>query len=183
MALMNTRESYGSVAKFFHWLIAIVILVQIIYGFFLESVPKDYQPFAYNTHKLIGLTLLLMMVLRLCWALVNVKPELPIGTLPWQRFAERFVHTMLYFVVIVMPISGLIGSNASGKPPHIGDFKFTLPVPEDKALVDTAFAVHNTLALVLIGLLVVHVGATLYHHYIKKDNILRRMLPSCCRKS
>lgn len=182
MALMNTTESYGSVTKFFHWLIAIVILVQIIYGYFLGYVPKDYQPVAYNTHKLIGLTLLFLMVLRLFWALMNVKPLLPANTPAWQRFAERFVHSMLYFVVIAMPISGLIGSNASGRPPHIGDFKFTLPVPEDKALVNTAFAVHNTLALVLIGLLVVHVGAALYHHVIKKDNILRRMLPSCCRK-
>lgn len=176
MSYRNTKTSYGSVAKWFHWAIFFLLLFQVIYGYFLDDFPKDYQPFVYNTHKLLGLLILLIMVLRLIWALMNPKPAMPIGTLIWQRWAERFVHAGLYIVVIAMPIVGLVGSDAAGRPPHIGDFKFMLPISENKDLADSAFTLHNNLAIALIALVAVHVLAALYHHFVKRDNVLRRML-------
>ena len=177
MAIRNTIASYGSVAKFFHWTIAVLLLCMIVFGFFLESIPKDYQPIAYNSHKLTGLTIFVLMILRGLWALINPKPILPYNTQLWERIAERSVHYLLYAVVLTMPLVGLIGSVAAGRPPHIGSFVITLPIAEDKAFAENAFTLHGILAFTLIALITIHVCAALFHHFIRKDDILRRMLP------
>ena len=175
--LKNTNEMYGNVAKFLHWLIFILLFFMIILGFFLGDIPKDYQFFAYNMHKLTGLTILVLMILRGLWALINIKPALPSDTLPWQRSLERSVHLLLYFTVLAMPIAGWVGSAAAGRPPRIGSLALNLPIAPNKALVETSFQIHYLLAILLITLFCVHVGAALYHHYIRKDQILHRMLP------
>lgn len=183
MPFRNTETSYGSVAKFFHWLIFFILLGQITFGYFLEDLTKEIQPFAYNTHKLVGLTVLVLMLLRLMWALTNAKPRLPFITPMWQKIAEKIVHVSLYAVVIAMPIVGLVGSCAAGRVPHIGEYQITIPgVPLDKALAEQMFDIHNALAIVLITLVSVHALAALYHHFIKRDDVLRRMMPHCNRR-
>lgn len=177
MPLKNTMTAYGSVAKFFHWLIFLLLFFMIIFGYFLDDIPKDYQPFAYNIHKLTGLLILTLMVLRALWAMFNVKPILPMKTRTWERWAERMVHMLLYAVIIAMPLAGWIGSSAAGRPPHLGNYKLLLPVPQSKPLVESSFSVHNTLAIIIIVLFCVHVAAALFHHFIRKDDVLRRMLP------
>lgn len=178
MSLRNTTLTYGSVAKFFHWLIFLLLFGMIIFGFLLDDIPKDSQPFAYNIHKLTGLTILTLMLLRTGWTLMNPKPVLPFDTLPWQRVAERVVHFLLYACVIAMPIMGWVGSTASGHAPHLGSINLALPIAEDKAFADQAFAIHNFLAFTIIALVTIHVAAAFYHHFIKRDNILIRMLPN-----
>jgi len=177
MALRNSQVAYGSVAKFFHWLIFLLVLFMIIYGYSLQYVPKDYQAFAYNIHKLTGVTILTLMILRLLWALSNPKPLLPLDVPHWERLLERFVHALLYLVLIVMPLAGWIGSVAGGRPPHIGDINLWLPIEQNKALAEAAFNVHNTTAIIIIVLVSLHILAALYHHFIKRDDILRRMMP------
>ncbi|HLB42907.1 MAG TPA: cytochrome b [Gammaproteobacteria bacterium] len=173
----NTSTTYGSVAKFFHWLVFILLLCMITFGYFLDDVPEDYKGIAYNTHKLTGLTILSLMLLRACWALMNPKPKLPASDPLWQRLGARIVHLLLYVVVIAMPLAGWVGSSAAGRSPHLGDFKLDLPVAQSKALVDTAFNIHGYLAITIIILGSLHILAAFYHHFIEKDNILRRMLP------
>lgn len=176
--LKNTKTSYGSVAKFFHWLISPLVILMLLAGYFLEDVPEAYQPITYNVHKLIGLTILTLMLLRLCWALMNVKPLLPAGSASWERVLELTVHFSLYFFVILMPLAGWVGSVAGGRPPHIGDFMFNLPIEQNKELAGLAFEIHGWVAIILITLVSVHVLAALYHHLVRKDNILVRMLPN-----
>ena len=177
MQLRNTSTTYGAVSKFFHWLIFLLVLAMLIFGYFLDDVPKEYKAVAYNLHKLTGLTILLLMLLRLMWALTNSKPLLPAETSCWQRGAERIVHGLLYAALIGMPLAGWIGAVAGEKPPHLGDFQFNLPIAPSKALKNTAFDIHGYLAITIIVLVSVHALAALYHHFIKKDNILKRMLP------
>lgn len=177
MSLRNTHLAYGSVAKFFHWATSVLIILMLVFGFFLEDVPKDYQPTTYNLHKLTGLTILLLMLMRLTWTLMNPKPALPADTLAWQRYAERVVHFMLYLFAILMPLVGWVGSVAGGRPPRVGDFYFNLPIAPNKALAEAAFETHELVAFILIFLISVHALAAMYHHYVKRDNILRRMLP------
>ena len=145
--------------------------------FFLDDFPKDWQPVTYNLHKLTRLLILTLMVLRLIWSLINLKPALPAGTAVWQRQAERVVHGLLYLSLILMPLVGWIGSCAGGRPPHLGDFKFDLPITGDKQFVKTMFEIHEIIAYIIIALLTIHVTAALYHHFIKRDNILLRMMP------
>ncbi len=177
MGLKNTANSYGSVAKFLHWLIFLMVAGMIIGGFCLGYVPKEYKGVIYNLHKLTGLTILTLMLIRLVWKLMNVKPKLPADTTLWQRRAERAVHDLLYLLIICMPLAGWIGSSSAGKPPHIGDISLGLPIPENKALIDTMFEMHEYIAYGIIAIVSIHILAALYHHYVKEDDILRRMLP------
>lgn len=173
----NTAVAYGSVSKFFHWLIFVLLLFMLTLGYFLHDIPKAYQSLVYNTHKLTGLSILIFMILRVIWALSNPKPRLPKETRPWEGVAERSVHFLLYVSVISMPLAGWIGSSAAGRPPHIGDFHMMLPVAQSKTLSEMAFRVHGLLALTIIALVCVHVLAALYHHFIRHDDVLRRMMP------
>jgi cytochrome b561 len=177
MALRNTMTAYGSVSKCFHWVIFILLTCMIVGGYWLSDIPKDYRPAIYNLHKLTGLTILLLMVLRLVWQLMNVKPALPADTPCWQRWAEHVVHGLLYATVMAMPLAGWIGSAAAGKPPHLYELVWSLPIEPNKSLAKAAFNLHGTIAVAIIALVSVHVLAALYHHWIKKDDILRRMLP------
>lgn len=177
MAIRNTFTSYGSFSKFFHWLIFLLVLFMLIYGFCLSSIPKKYAGFAFNIHKLTGLTILCLMILRGLWALANPKPILPGDTLPWQRLAERAVHYSLYFAIIAMPLSGWIGSTASGHAPTIGSITLGFPIRQDKAISNLCFNIHGILAIAIIVLVCVHVFAALYHHFIRRDGVLRRMMP------
>lgn len=177
MSLKNTTTTYGSVAKGFHWTIAILVLFMLAYGYSLNYFPQEYLSIGYTIHKLIGLTILVLMVLRLVWALSNIKPRLPFNT-PWlERFAEWAVHFSLYAALIAMPIAGWVGSVAAGRPPRLGETVFNLPIEKNQDLSDLAFTIHNTLAIIIIVLLGIHLLAALYHHFIKKDDILRRMMP------
>lgn len=176
MSLKNTATSYGSIAKFFHWTIFILLFFMIIYGYFLDSFPKDYKKMASNIHKLIGLVILLLMILRAGWALMNTKPQLDMRI--WEHYAERTLHLLLYVVIILMPIAGWIGASAANKPPHIGDYAFRLPIEENKPLVKIAFNIHGWLAIIIITFVSLHILAALYHHFIRKDGVLRRMMPN-----
>jgi cytochrome b561 len=177
MTLRNTAVSYGSITKFFHWLVFVLLLIMFIVGYLLDDVPKPYQGMVYNLHKLTGLTILFLMILRALWALSNPKPLLPMDTTWWEKAAERSVHILLYIFVMAMPMAGWIGSVAADRAPHIGNFKLTLPIAPDKALSEAAFNLHGLFALIILGLVAIHVSAALYHHFIRKDNVLLRMMP------
>lgn len=176
--LKNTSMEYGSVAKLLHWLIFILIICMLIGGYIMGDITdKALRGTVINLHKQVGLIILLLMLLRLAWALINVKPLLPLSTAFLERLAERFVHWTLYAVLILMPISGWVMSSAADHPPHFGSWVLNLPVPVDKTLSDQAFDVHYWVAIVIIALVSLHVFAALYHHYLRQDNILKRMWP------
>jgi cytochrome b561 len=175
MGIKNTNSSYGSISKLLHWLIFLLIFSLLIVGYLMDDITnQSMRSFVINAHKLVGLLVLFLVVLRMIWALVNVKPELPLDTLPWQRWSERLVHCLLYVVMLMMPISGWVMASAK-HPPMLGPISLGLPVPQSKALKDLAFNYHYWIAIAIIALVTVHVFAALYHHYLKKDDVLRRM--------
>lgn len=179
MCMKNTATAYGSVSKFFHWVIFLLVAIMLPLGFLMGDIAdKATRSQVSNIHKLLGLLILLLMLMRLAWNIYNVKPQLPYQTPAWQRLSERVVHFLLYLSLIVMPLSGLVGSVSEGKAPHLGNINFIIPVPASKALSDFAFDdIHGPLAWVILVLISIHILAALYHHYIKRDDILRRMLP------
>lgn len=178
MSVKNTPSSYGSVAHFFHWIIFLLVLIMIPVGFLMGDISdKPLRAQVVNAHKLIGVLILVLMLLRVLWALNNVKPALPFQTPNWQRFVERCMHFLLYFGLILMPLSGLVGSVAGGRPPHLGNLNIVLPIEQNKALAGFAFSyIHEPLAFILIALISIHILAAFYHHFIKRDDVLRRML-------
>jgi cytochrome b561 len=173
-------ERYDQVAIWFHWLIAALIVINVGLAWSLDSFDHHSPEHdrLLTIHKSIGATILLLAVVRLAWRWMHPAPALP-ETLPrWQRIAARLDQALLYALLFVMPLSGLIDAGAFSQPVHYF-FLFDLPavMGHDEPLGHIAFAVHQASALVLYGLLLIHAGAALHHHYLRKDGILRRMLP------
>lgn len=174
---VNTQSSYGFVSKLFHWVVFALVLLMLVFSYFMDDVPdKILKGVIVNAHKLLGISILALMVLRLIWTLANHKPTL-VFTRRWECLARRTVHSLLYFTLILMPISGWIMSTAAGRPPRIGSLSLNLPIMKNEWLSNTFFDIHSKLALIIIALVVIHILAAFYHHFFKKDNTLLRMLP------
>ena len=176
---MQTATSWNAAAKFFHWLIALLIFVQIALG--IAAVNWPLSPTKLNLffwHKSIGMTVLLLVAARLLWRFTNRVPDLPENMPGWERLAAQASHFLLYVAMAGLPLSGWVLSNASGIPFQVFGW---VPLPaivlpdNDKA--EIAKQVHHAFALLLFLLLVAHIGAALRHHYVRHDDVLKRMLP------
>ena len=177
--MMQTGTSWNPAAKFFHWLIAALILAQIALG--LIAVNWPLSPLKLNLfvwHKSIGIMVLALVVLRLLWRLAHAVPALPPDTPAWERTVARASHFLLYVAMIAMPVTGWIISSASGIPFRIF---WWIPLPAivavDENVAALAKLAHFSLFVLLAALLLVHVGAALRHHYVKRNDVLARMLP------
>lgn len=180
MAYKNSIISYGSVAKFLHWLIFLMVTLLLVVGFLMSSIPfMSLKGMVYNLHKWFGLIVLGLMLFRLYWMLTNKKPKLPDKTKPWERLLSHLMHYALYFFVIAMPLSGWVMASAAGKPPVLwSGFQLPLPgVPLNMSLAHNFAELHELLALIIISLLTLHIAAAFKHHFIDRDFILKRMLP------
>lgn len=167
-----------------HWTIAALILVLIAMGYIMGELPRSPKYFwVYNLHKSIGLTVLVLMLIRLVWRLIAGAPKPVPGTPMWQNLAAHATHWAIYALALAMPISGWLYDSASGLRAltYFGLFnvpKLVQPNPEVK---DIAHEVHEYGALILIALILMHAGAALYHHLILRDATLSRMLPLAAR--
>jgi len=195
MAITNTRTRYGTVAMTLHWLIALAVLINIGLGLYHadyipDRAPPDLQKFGFQIiqlHKSIGLTVLVLSVARLLWRLVNPVPPLPAGMSPTLRFAAHVTHFLLYFLIIAIPLSGwaLVSGSQLGLPtPYFGIlhwpnlwFLADLPRATKHALHPTLVLTHFVLAWSAIVLIPIHVLGALYHQFLRRDDVLKRMIP------
>lgn len=179
MAIRNTTVRWGAVSQFLHWLIVALIIIQVTLASMADDLPLGVKKLALLArHKSVGITILGLAVLRLSWRWINPTPALP-GTLkPYERILASFTHAALYILLFALPLTGWMMSSARGFA--VSWFGFIqLPdfVPKNKPLYDAMLAAHGTLVWVLYVILALHVLAALKHHFLLKDNVLRRMLP------
>ncbi|MGD9650037.1 MAG: cytochrome b/b6 domain-containing protein [Dongiaceae bacterium] len=175
--LRNSAETYGLIAKIFHWLAAIFILTLLPVGWIMADMPVSPDKLKiYALHKSVGMTVLGLMILRLTWRATNPVPALPL--MPrWQRLSAHLSHYGLYALAIAMPLFGWLMSAAAGFPvSYFGLFVLPNPIAPDPALREFFRAAHGVGAYLLAGLVALHIAAALYHHFIRRDNVLRRML-------
>ena len=176
----NSDSSWGAPAKFLHWLVAILIFTQFALGWL--AVGWRLSPTKLNLfvwHKSTGILILLLVLVRLLWRLVNLTPAIPLDTPAWERCAARVSHGLLYVLMLAMPLAGWIVQSSSGVPFRIF-WRIPLPaiVSTDRDMAELAALVHFSLGIVFAALLVLHVGAALRHHFVKRNAILTRMLPA-----
>ena len=134
-------------------------------------------PFIYNLHKSVGVVILPIVAFRLFWRLGHPAPSLPRDIPTVQRFAAHSVHWLLYVLLIVQPIVGWTATSAYPAPvPFFGLFELPHIWPEDRAFSERAFVVHRGIGIMMAVLLCAHIGAALVHHFIRKDQVLMRML-------
>lgn len=173
-------QSYTRTAMILHWLIALFVFGQISLGLWMIGIPKSppgIRAWWFNVHKSIGITLGVLILVRLLWRLTHSAPPLP-STLPdWQRIAAKASHVALYVCMVTMPLAGYLGSSFTKYP--ILYFGMRLPHWgwDAPALKDLCSQVHLVTATVFITLIAIHVAAALKHLLIKRDGVFQRMWP------
>lgn len=175
----HVAKRYGGVAQTLHWLTAGLILVLIPLGFYMEGLPLGQLKFdLYQVHKSIGLTVMLLVLVRLAWRSRHPAPPFPASMPVSQRFWARLTHWALYGLLIAQPMIGFLHSNAANFPVV---FWGLVPLPamigQSETLAGILISIHVAIGFAITFLLVLHISAALYHHFIKRDDVLLRMLP------
>jgi cytochrome b561 len=177
--IRNTTKSWGSAARAFHWILGLTILGMLAFGWWMNHIPARPDRFFYrNIHADIGYLVLFLTVLRLIWRAMNPTPALPGETPRWQRIAAAISHGALYVVIILVTMLGWAHSGA-----HTPDYSswfglFHMPqiTSPDKAAADAYEDRHIFFAYVLLALIVIHLAAAAWHHFIKRDRVAARMV-------
>lgn len=185
MAIRNTTRRWGAVAQLLHWLIALFIIAQFTLAWLFDDLPAGAKKLTLLArHKSIGITILMLALVRLGWRWANPTPSLPDTLKPYERSLAKFTHALLYLLLLAVPVTGWLMSSARGFPVSWFGF-WQLPdlVSKDKALYELLVTTHTVLALTLGGVVALHLGAALKHHFMLKDDVLRRMLPFSPRKT
>jgi cytochrome b561 len=179
MSFRNTKRSWGSVSKLLHWLIVLLIINQWVIAERADSLPIGIAKLqALAWHKSFGITILMLAVVRLAWRWMNPVPDLAGETRPWERVLARISHLLLYALIFAMPLSGWLMSSAKNFP--VSWFKLLqLPdlVSPDQQIFERMRDLHHLLFDVLVVVAAVHVAGALKHHFIDRNDVLKRMLP------
>ena len=179
MPLKNTRDQWGSISKLLHWLVVLLILAMAWIGLTMGDLPNGPDKIAtYALHKSIGITILVLVLLRLGWRLYAGAPAPVPGTPSWQDKIASLTHWALYALLLAMPISGWVVNSSSGFPLQwFGLVNLPAIVGRDQELHELAETIHETLFWILVTLVVLHAAAAFYHHLFQRDATLARMLP------
>jgi cytochrome b561 len=172
-------ETFSTPAKFLHWSIALMLLIQIPLAWYMIDLPLGPDKFEkYALHKSFGIILFSLAVLRLMRAIVGTRPPLPPETKRYEKILAKATQGLLYLLVIIMPVSGWVMSSAADVPVSLfGLISLPSLVAPNKELMEGMKNVHEIQSYVLLTLVAAHIFAGLKHQFISKDNVLRSMLP------
>jgi len=175
---MNTH--YTATAKGLHWLMALMMVGLLALGFYMSDLPLSPEKLQlYSWHKWAGVTVFVLVWLRLLWRVTHRPPAYPLTMTPLQQALAHAGHLVLYILMVAIPLSGWLMSSAKG----VQTVWFGLvPLPDllvrDKELGKQLAELHSALNIGLLILVGGHAAAALFHHLVHKDDILRRMLPA-----
>jgi cytochrome b561 len=175
---MKSDTGYSSLAIAIHWLAALLILCAVAVGVYMTSLQLSPAKLKlYNWHKWLGVTILALSLVRLCWRATH-RPPADVPMPGWQRRAAHITHWTMYVLFFAVPLAGWTYSSAAGFPVVVFG---VLPLPDlvaaDESLAAALKPWHGNLAFVLGALAALHVGAVLKHQFIDRDRILSRMVP------
>jgi len=178
MQLTNSGSRYGLVPQLLHWIVVVMIIAQYVLAETADELPTGVEKFAtLAQHKSLGLTIMLLAVLRVGWRVFDRPPQPP--PMPsWQRLAAAATHWGLYALLFAMPLTGWMMSSAANYPVSwFGLVQLPDLVMPSESLEDFLHETHEVLFGVLLGLAGLHVLAALKHQFVDRDGLLARMLP------
>lgn len=180
---LATPAPYDAVARGLHWSMAVLITAAFALGLTVDVFPKSWEYAVVETHKAIGIAILLLLLLRIGWRLMH-RPPAPVESSALLALAARAGHAALYVVMLVVPVIGLVYAIRRGQGFDFG--LFTVPpfqAAEPRAITRPIKEWHEWAAYALIALACLHALAAFWHHFIRKDDTLRRMLPDASRSA
>ncbi len=181
-------EIYSRIARTLHWTTVVLLAVQIPVGVYMVyrgsslNLWDNLTNTLYSSHKLVGVTILFIVLWRLVYRLTRGAPADEPTIEPWQRVVSRLNHWGLYALLIAAPIAGYIGVSLFPALNIFGAISLPAVTAPDKEAAKSVFEIHRLLVLLLVLLAALHVGAALFHYLIRKDNVLGRMIPRLLRR-
>lgn len=175
----NSSTRYGAVAQLLHWLIVVLVGVQITLAKIAEGLPLGIEKLGVLArHKSFGVTIFGLAFIRLMWRWWSPPPALPAHMKTYEMRLARLTHRGFYVLLFCLPISGWLMSSAANFPVSYFGL-FTLPdlIDPDKTLVPKLKLVHEGFGILLFATIALHIVGALKHHFVDRDNVLRRMLP------
>lgn len=175
---------YSRPARWIHWITAALVLLVIPFGLIMMRLPSGpAQDQLFELHRSIGFTILCLAVLRVAVRIINGAPPSAAVLPAWQRLVSQAVHYLLYVLIFVMPLLGWATSSAFGASVSVFGL-FTLPdlVSKNEALSDALGAAHTYLGYAMTALVLIHIGAAVFHGVIQRDGVLSRMIPALSRR-
>lgn len=171
---------YTKTAMLLHWLIALLIIATFFLGLSMVAIP-GFSPTKlkyFSWHKWMGVTVLMLAVLRVLWRATHTPPAKLASIPDWQHKIAEGMHYLLYILIFAVPISGYLYSYAAGVPVvYLGLWQMPAPIAPDPELKATLKTVHYVLTMTMAAAVVAHALAALKHHFIDRDVTLKRMLP------
>lgn len=180
MSLKNSTDRWGGISQLLHWTIAVLILTIGAVGLLMGELPRSPKWFwVYTAHKSLGLTVLVLVIVRIAWRLYAGAPQPVPGTPRWQAKLASLTHAAIYLLILAMPLSGWLYDSASGLRPlrWFGLVEVPKISPPNEAIAGAMHETHELLFWVLLALVAGHAAAALYHHFFQRDATLSRMLP------
>jgi cytochrome b561 len=170
---------YSRVAVWLHWIIAALILLNLVLGFFAEDFEKPVRAAMMNVHKATGLTILVLTLARLAWRLGHRPPAFDAVMKAWEVGLARVIHGLFYLLLLVLPLSGWMIVSTNGRATSwFGVFDVApLPVSRSKDVHELFEEVHELLGYVALALIVLHVAGALKHHFDGHRHLMGRMAP------
>jgi len=171
-------ERYARPMIALHWLIAIAIIAMLCIGFYMVGLPRGlpFKSDLINFHKSLGITVFLLVLIRILVRLAYGRPPLP-PMRTWQRAAASITQALLYAGMVAMPLTGYLGSSFN----KFGTKLWGIALPQwgwdDKHLREIFFGIHGYLAWIMAALVILHFLGAMKHQLIDRDGLLRRMLP------
>jgi len=184
MQWRNTADSYGSLAKFLHWTIVVLIIAQYFIAESAEELPDGLEKLSLiSWHKSFGMFVLVLALVRIAWRLANRGAPVPVPMPRSQQIAAAAGHGLLYLLILAQPLTGWAMSSAANYPVTLfGWFQFPALVGANHDLHEILEEVHEATFYALVIVATIHAAAALYHHFWMKDDTLRRMLPFSARR-
>jgi cytochrome b561 len=178
MPLRSDANRWSTLAKTFHWTMALLILGNGAFAFWMDGLKPSLNKInMFALHKSIGLTVLALFLLRVLWRFLDRRPPHSAGP-RWQIVAMHGVHALLYLLIVALPLTGWAFNSAHGYPlQYFRQFNLPALIGHDEGLANILIVVHEYLFWFLLLLLVPHIGGALKHHIVDRDDTLRRMLP------
>lgn len=169
---------YAGLSIALHWLMAALIVVAFGLGLTVDLFPSTLKGVVVETHKDIGLAILALVVVRFAWRLAHPPPAAdPSLGLMAERLAG-LAHAGLYGLMLAVPVIGVLYIFWRGQGLHLGLFDIASPLAADRPTARQAREVHEWAAYALMGLAGLHAAAAIWHHTVRRDGVLRRMLPA-----
>ena len=159
-----------------HWLMALIMFGMLISGFVADELPDELKLSIIKLHKSFGITLLILAAIRVAIRLISAIPPLPESIPLIQQKLAKLGHAALYALFFIMPLSGYLMSNYAGYPATLFNIDLPRLVEKNKELGHFFGETHETLAFVIIGVLIAHIGAVFVHYRREKINLMNRIL-------